>query len=411
MGESEVFERLAALAERNADADAEVCFLGAGMYDHYVPAIVDAITQRSEFLTPYTPYQPEISQGGLQVMFEFQTAMSELTGAAGLQRRPLRGAVVGRLGRLPGDRRDRAPAVRRLARASIRIAARRCATYSRGLRRRGRRGRARGRADRCRRAGRGASTARPRPSSSRTRTSSARSRTSRRSALPLASAGALLRRRRRPDDPRRAAAARRVRRRRRRRRGPAARQPARLRRAFVRLLLRHRGPHPPHAGADRRRDRRRRRPPRLRARAADPRAAHPPREGDPQHLHRAGAQRARGRWSTSPGSGARGSASWASCWSGAPPMPASGSAASRGSSCCTGARWRASSPFAWTPRSIAVLERCAGRGIAAGYPLGREYPEYEDGLLVAITERRTQARSTARRLDRAMAEGRCAVSG
>ena len=50
------------------------------MYDHYVPAIVDAITSRSEFLTPYTPYQPEISQGGLQVMFEFQTAMSELTG-------------------------------------------------------------------------------------------------------------------------------------------------------------------------------------------------------------------------------------------------------------------------------------------------------------------------------------------
>ena len=50
------------------------------MYDHYVPAIVDAITQRSEFLTPYTPYQPEVSQGGLQVMFEFQTAISELTG-------------------------------------------------------------------------------------------------------------------------------------------------------------------------------------------------------------------------------------------------------------------------------------------------------------------------------------------
>ena len=50
------------------------------MYDHYVPAIVDAITQRSEFLTPYTPYQPEISQGTLQAMFEYQTAICELTG-------------------------------------------------------------------------------------------------------------------------------------------------------------------------------------------------------------------------------------------------------------------------------------------------------------------------------------------
>src|SRR6187399_1579644 len=80
MSEAEVFERLAGLAGRNADAEEQVCFVGAGMYDHYVPAIVDAITSRSEFLTPYTPYQPEISQGGLQVMFEFQTAMSELTG-------------------------------------------------------------------------------------------------------------------------------------------------------------------------------------------------------------------------------------------------------------------------------------------------------------------------------------------
>src|SRR3954447_5946122 len=78
--ETECFDHLAGLAARNAHADAEVCFLGAGMYDHYAPAIVDAITQRSEFLTPYTPYQPEVSQGGLQVMFEFQTAISELTG-------------------------------------------------------------------------------------------------------------------------------------------------------------------------------------------------------------------------------------------------------------------------------------------------------------------------------------------
>ena len=78
--ETEVYDRLSRLAARNAHAEAETSFLGAGMYDHYVPAIVDAITSRSEFLTPYTPYQPEISQGGLQAMFEFQTAMSELTG-------------------------------------------------------------------------------------------------------------------------------------------------------------------------------------------------------------------------------------------------------------------------------------------------------------------------------------------
>jgi glycine dehydrogenase subunit 1 len=77
--EPEVFDHLSKLAARNADADSELCFLGAGMYDHYSPAIVDAILSRSEFLTPYTPYQPEVSQGGLQAMFEFQTAMSELT--------------------------------------------------------------------------------------------------------------------------------------------------------------------------------------------------------------------------------------------------------------------------------------------------------------------------------------------
>ncbi|MFN2611851.1 MAG: aminomethyl-transferring glycine dehydrogenase subunit GcvPA [Solirubrobacterales bacterium] len=80
LSEHEVYERLSGLAARNVDAESEVSFLGAGMYDHYVPALVDAIISRSEFLTPYTPYQPEISQGGLQAMFEFQTAISELTG-------------------------------------------------------------------------------------------------------------------------------------------------------------------------------------------------------------------------------------------------------------------------------------------------------------------------------------------
>jgi glycine dehydrogenase subunit 1 len=78
--EQEVFEELRGLAARNVSTDDEVSFLGAGMYDHYVPALIDSIVLRSEFLTPYTPYQPEISQGGLQAMFEYQTAISELTG-------------------------------------------------------------------------------------------------------------------------------------------------------------------------------------------------------------------------------------------------------------------------------------------------------------------------------------------
>jgi glycine dehydrogenase subunit 1 len=78
--EQEVYGYLRELAARNVSAEDEVSFLGAGMYDHYVPALVDSITSRSEFLTPYTPYQPEVSQGGLQVMFEYQTMISELTG-------------------------------------------------------------------------------------------------------------------------------------------------------------------------------------------------------------------------------------------------------------------------------------------------------------------------------------------
>ena len=80
LGEQDVYEHLRALAARNTSVEDELSFLGAGMYDHYVPALIDMLMERSEFLTPYTPYQPEISQGGLQVMFEYQTAISELTG-------------------------------------------------------------------------------------------------------------------------------------------------------------------------------------------------------------------------------------------------------------------------------------------------------------------------------------------
>lgn len=80
LSEQEVYAELSRLAAANTSAEDEISFLGAGMYDAYVPALVDSIIQRSEFLTPYTPYQPEISQGGLQAMFEYQTAISELVG-------------------------------------------------------------------------------------------------------------------------------------------------------------------------------------------------------------------------------------------------------------------------------------------------------------------------------------------
>jgi glycine dehydrogenase subunit 1 len=80
LSEQDVYEHLRSLAARNTSVEDELSFLGGGMYDHYVPALIDMLTERSEFLTPYTPYQPEISQGGLQVMFEYQTAISELTG-------------------------------------------------------------------------------------------------------------------------------------------------------------------------------------------------------------------------------------------------------------------------------------------------------------------------------------------
>jgi glycine dehydrogenase subunit 1 len=80
LSEQEVYAELQALAQRNVSTEDEVSFLGGGMYDHYVPALVDSITSRSEFLTPYTPYQPEVSQGGLQAMFEYQTAICELSG-------------------------------------------------------------------------------------------------------------------------------------------------------------------------------------------------------------------------------------------------------------------------------------------------------------------------------------------
>jgi glycine dehydrogenase subunit 1 len=80
MGELELSRHMSALAARNRSADDQVCFLGGGSYDHFVPAVVDALAARGEIYTSYTPYQPEVSQGNLQAMFEYQTMVCQLTG-------------------------------------------------------------------------------------------------------------------------------------------------------------------------------------------------------------------------------------------------------------------------------------------------------------------------------------------
>jgi glycine dehydrogenase subunit 1 len=80
LSELELVRELGRLAARNVTVEDELSFLGAGVYDHHVPAVVDAVLARGELLTAYTPYQPEMSQGVLQAIFEYQTAICELTG-------------------------------------------------------------------------------------------------------------------------------------------------------------------------------------------------------------------------------------------------------------------------------------------------------------------------------------------
>ena len=80
LSEMELDRHMRALASANRHAGELICFLGGGSYDHFIPAVVDEIASRGEFYTSYTPYQPEVSQGNLQVMFEFQSLIARLTG-------------------------------------------------------------------------------------------------------------------------------------------------------------------------------------------------------------------------------------------------------------------------------------------------------------------------------------------
>lgn len=80
LSEMETWWEMQGLSEANADVNHYACFLGAGAYNHYVPHTVDYVLRRGEFYTAYTPYQPEISQGTLQAMFEYQSMICQLTG-------------------------------------------------------------------------------------------------------------------------------------------------------------------------------------------------------------------------------------------------------------------------------------------------------------------------------------------
>ena len=80
MSEIELTQHMAALSAKNEHAGSKVCFLGGGSYDHFIPAAVDELAGRGEFYTSYTPYQAEVSQGNLQVVFEYQSLMARLTG-------------------------------------------------------------------------------------------------------------------------------------------------------------------------------------------------------------------------------------------------------------------------------------------------------------------------------------------
>lgn len=82
LDEAKLLKHMRSLSDQNADFDRYTSFLGAGLYDHHVPVVINHVISRSEFYTAYTPYQPEISQGELQAIFEFQSYICEITGMA-----------------------------------------------------------------------------------------------------------------------------------------------------------------------------------------------------------------------------------------------------------------------------------------------------------------------------------------
>ena len=389
LSQQAVEAHLRELAARNTSAEDELTFLGAGMYDHYVPAVVDMLMSRSEFLTPYTPYQPEISQGGLQVMFEYQTAISELTALpvanASVYEGPSAVAAAGYLAKLANGKRRVVVSrgVHPHSRETLLTAA-----HGFGVevvevgaaRRRDQRGRL-GRGDR-----RETSAVIFQQPNFLGAVEDVGGAGRRRQGVPRRRRGVL-----RPDPAGDPQAARRVRRRRR----PSARA-SRWATGWTSAARRSASSRPrrptcagcPGASRARRRTSRG-------AAASSSRCRRASSTSAARRRPRTSAPRRRSTRSpgscTWPGWGAAGSSSWASCSCSAPHY------ARERLTALDGVEALHAQPVV---REFAlrvdgdvrrVIERCQDRGVNPGYALGRAYPEHPDGLLVAVTEQRSRA--------------------
>ncbi len=290
--ELELTGRMSALAARNRSAADRICFLGGGSYDHFIPAVVDTIGSRGEFYTSYTPYQPEASQGNLQVFFEYQTLICALTGMDVSNASLYDGAsaaaeavlmAVHATGRRQGrDGRQRASG----------ISAGACDLCGRSRSGIGHGCRAGGHARRsgAESGGRRSNGLRPGAESEFLRLLGA-GRTGR-SDCPRCRRAVC--RGGRSDQPGPAEAAGRLRRRHRGSRGTIAGQPDGLRRSVPGDSGLPREIRAAHARPHRRRDGRSAGQTLLGADAANPRTAHPPRKGHEQHLHQPGLVRPAG---------------------------------------------------------------------------------------------------------------------
>ena len=385
LAEQELVAHLNELAERNVPAGEELSFLGAGIYDHYVPAVVDSVLAQGQLLTAYTPYQPELSQGVLQAIFEYQTAICELTGMDVSNASGYDGTTVaadacyvakhatGRSKVVLCETLN--PQVRQVVK-----------TYAPGFglevvevpHRDGTTD-----PDELGEAARDAACVifqqpnffgclEPAPDLAAAANEA--------EALPIAhvdpvSLGVL----EAPGQVRLRAGDR---------RGAGRGQPPGLRRPALWIFGSPPGVHPPHAGADHRRDDRRRGRAGVRAHAPDTRAAHSPGEGDVEHHHESDAacdRRPRLPDVARPTRAARAGGALHR------PRRATRRSAS-GSRLCFRIRQRSRSlPSASDGRPTRSSRTAREHGVNPGYPLRRDYPGLEDALLVCVTEKRTPA--------------------